>query len=102
VATPEVFVNLASGAEEAERVGAGLARVCERFLARSPRLAGWLPRSPRVHEACRAQAPFALARTRGGAPTPEQEALGRLARRVERLCGRRESAVSGAQPWSPR
>jgi flagellar biosynthesis protein FlhG len=100
IATPELFLNLVAGCDEAERTASSLAQVCERYLARSPRLAGWLPRSPRVQEACRRQVPFALAR--GKAPTPEQEALGRLARRVARLCGSRDGAIPSAQPWSRR
>ena len=44
IPTPEVLVNHASGVEEGRAVARKLRSICERFLARSPRQAGWLPR----------------------------------------------------------
>lgn len=43
VPTPEVLVNLVSGLDEADATARRLQRVCERFLCRRPRTAGWLP-----------------------------------------------------------
>ena len=45
IPTPEIVVNMASGVEEGQTVARKLRAVCERFLARSPRQAGWVPRS---------------------------------------------------------
>ncbi|MEW6073162.1 MAG: P-loop NTPase [Planctomycetota bacterium] len=61
VPTPELLVNFAEGVEEARRVADGLRGVCERFLARSPRLVGWLPRSRAVRQGIVRQRPFVLA-----------------------------------------
>jgi flagellar biosynthesis protein FlhG len=58
--TPEIVVNLAASLEEAEGVAARLRAVCERFLCRSPRLIGWLPRSRAIARSAREQRPFAL------------------------------------------
>jgi len=83
VPTPELFVNLADGLDEAERSAARLRSVCETFLARSPRMAGWLPRAAAVRHACREQRPFA-------GPDRNslvQHCLRRLAARVERSVG---------------
>ena len=60
VATPELFVNLATHASEARDVARKLASVCERFLARSPRFAGWMSRSRSVLRAVLDQRPFVL------------------------------------------
>ena len=87
IPTPELFLNLVAGIDEAQATAAKLASVCERFLSRSPRLAGWLPRSARVQEACRRQSPFVLASSKDGAPSLEQDCLDRLARRIARLSG---------------
>lgn len=80
VPTPELVVNQVSGLEEAERTAGRLRSVCERFLCRSPRSAGWLPRSPEVARSARLQEPFALAGRDGLA----QRCLVRIAERVER------------------
>jgi flagellar biosynthesis protein FlhG len=85
--TPELVLNQVSGAAEAEDLAARLTDVCRRFLARAPRLAGWLPRSSRIVEACRAAAPFTLRKSRNGARSLEQEQVTRLARHLSRLCG---------------
>lgn len=45
VPTPELVVNQVDGLEQAERTASRLSRVCERFLCRRPRTAGWLPKS---------------------------------------------------------
>jgi flagellar biosynthesis protein FlhG len=60
VPTPELFVNFASGVDEAHRVAEGLREVCERFLARAPRLVGWMPRSRTVLQGVIRQIPFVL------------------------------------------
>jgi flagellar biosynthesis protein FlhG len=60
VATPELIINRAAGLEEAEATAARLRLVCERFLSRSPRNAGWMPASGAVELAARFQRPFAL------------------------------------------
>lgn len=63
IPTPEVLVNHASGVEEGRAVARKLRSICERFLARSPRQAGWLPRSASVERSQSEGAPFVL-RTR--------------------------------------
>ena len=78
VATPELVVNLAAGAEEARGVAQRLRTVAERFLARSPHLIGWLPRSRAVQAAALEQRPFVLA-------DPASNASQRLAALAERL-----------------
>jgi flagellar biosynthesis protein FlhG len=102
VPTPELVLNQTSGLDEAEATAAKLAEICQRFLARSPRLAGWLPRSPRVADAARRRRPFALART--GAAALELDCLERLARRVLRTtgvaCAARDGAARAAQALS--
>ncbi len=85
VPTPELIVNQAASVEEAESSATRLRGVCERFLARSPKLAGWLPRSLAVSRSVERQQPFALA---GGSADLELplSCLRQLAARVERLC----------------
>ncbi len=78
--TPELFVNLASGVDEAEAAAAKLRSICERFLARSPRMAGWLPRAAAVRSACRERRPVAARDSN----TLVQHCLRRLAKRIER------------------
>lgn len=85
VPTPELLVNLAAGVEEAESTATRLRGVCERFLARSPKLAGWLPRSLAVARSIERQQPFAL----GSGPADLElplSCLRQLAGRIERLC----------------
>ena len=75
--TPELFVNFARDAEEAQRVVAGLRSACKRFLSRSPRLVGWMPRGRAVLRAILAQRPFVV-----DAPNaPATRQLTRLAHR---------------------
>lgn len=81
IPTPEIVVNLTSGAEEARRVAKHLGSVCERFLARSPRLVGWIPRSRGVLAASLAQRAFVLEH-------PESPAARALRRLAERLADR--------------
>jgi flagellar biosynthesis protein FlhG len=85
VPTPELLVNMASGIEEAEAAATRLRGVCERFLARSPKLAGWLPRSLAVARSIERQQPFALATGPADLELP-LSCLRQLASRVERLC----------------
>ena len=92
LATPELVLNFVVGIDEAEATAAKLRAICERFLARSPRLAGWMPRSVRVLDAGRAQRPFAASTTRCHAPPLEVHCLQRLAARVRRLSGTQERA----------
>ena len=80
VPTPDLVVNLASGIDEAERAAERISIVTQRFLARAPRLFGWLPRARSIAEAARTQRPFAL----GGAGELELGCLRRLAERVAR------------------
>ncbi|MBL8861956.1 MAG: AAA family ATPase [Planctomycetes bacterium] len=55
IPTPEVVVNRARDLAEAERTALRLRDVAQRFLARSPRWAGWMPESAAVAESCRRQ-----------------------------------------------
>lgn len=102
--TPELVLNQVAGAREAESTAAKLAEVCRRFLSRSPRLAGWIPRSPRVSEAARRRVPFVQPFAGRTASSGESDCLVRLARRVILSCGIAAPAVpSGgfrAQGWS--
>ena len=101
--TPELVLNQVAGAREAESTAARLAEVCRRFLSRSPRLAGWIPRSPRVSEAARRRVPFVQSFAGRTVSSGESECLERLARRVILSCGIESPAVpSGgirAQGW---
>lgn len=60
VPTPELVVNLASDVAEADGIARKLRGVCERFLCRSPRHAGWLPRSAAIAAGARRGRPVAL------------------------------------------
>jgi flagellar biosynthesis protein FlhG len=92
VATPEIVVNRAAGLEEAEAAAARLRRVCERFLSRSPRNAGWMPASGAVEIAARCQRPFALDARQGLA----HACLDALATRLSRLGPALESVSRGS------
>jgi len=90
VPTPEIVVNQVSGVEEADATAQRLQRVCERFLCRRPRRAGWLPRASRPPAAMRGASPLLL-----GTPNSlYANCLGRLGARVSRLLA---SASGGAQ-----
>lgn len=81
VPTPEIVVNCASSAEEADRVAKTLGSVCERFLSRSPNCAGWVPQSPEVSRSTAEQRPFVCDAASGLA----QHCVRRLALRLARL-----------------
>lgn len=92
LATPELVLNCVSGIDEARELATRLAGVCERFLSRAPRLAGWMPRSGRIQDACRRRALIS------GAPRSlETHCLGELGRRVARLSERVRPALSATQ-----
>jgi flagellar biosynthesis protein FlhG len=78
--TPELVFNQVNGADQADGLATRLRAVCERFLVRSPRLAGWLPRSNRVLNSIAVQRPFALDRPL----SLENHCLRRLSTRVQR------------------
>ncbi len=94
LATPELVLNQVSGLDQARTLHQKLASVCERFLSRSPRLAGWLPRSTAIEKATVAQRPFVLA----SRTSLESGNVRRLAQRLARRCQcQREHAL---QPQS--
>lgn len=78
--TPELLLNQVDGADQADGLAVKLRGVCERFLVRSPRLAGWLPRSAFVGASIAAGRPFALDRPL----CLENHCLRRLSDRVQR------------------
>ena len=78
VPTPELVVNQADGLEAAEATAAKLRRVSERFLCRSPRMAGWLPQAEPGHPGRGALRPR---------NTLYSNCLERIAARVSRLLG---------------
>jgi len=81
--TPELVLNLVSGVDEAGALHRKLAGVCQQFLSRSPRLAGWLPRASGVHACTLSQRPFVVASRR----SLETGNLRRLAQHVQRRFG---------------
>ena len=58
-----------------------LRAICERFLSRSPRQAGWIPRSGLVADSVAMRAPFALRARK----VLEQLCLRQITGRLERL-----------------
>jgi len=90
IPTPEVIVNQSSGVEEGQAIARKLRSICERFLCRSPRQAGWIPRSPRVAESATTQVPFVLNRRKA----LEQLCLRQITGRLERL---RSSPIPATQ-----
>lgn len=80
IPTPEIVVNFASGVEEGKAIASKLQAVCERFLSRSPRQAGWLPRSTTVARSVASQEPFAGGERKG----LEKLCLRQIASRVSR------------------
>lgn len=89
--TPELMLNRVAGADEAESIAGKLRAVCERFLARAPRLAGWVPLSREIQASGSAQQPFVIESPNCLA----SKGLSRLAGRIARLApesGGRESA----------
>lgn len=93
VATPELIVNRADGVEEAQTVAAKLRLVCERFLSRSPRQAGWMPGSGAVELAARFQRPFAL----DPRPSLALTCLEALASRIARLGAQTENLSNSSR-----
>lgn len=89
VPTPEIVVNSVTGPNEAEDVCAKLRQVSERFLARSPVLAGWIPRSAAVARSVRSRQPFVVAQPK----SLPSNCLRRLANRVSRRARGPEAAV---------
>ena len=80
VPTPELFINLVDSVDEARDTARKLRLVCERFLARSPRMAGWLPRSRAIRAACGRQRAF----TASDHKSLEYNCVRRLYERVSR------------------
>ncbi len=83
IPTPELVVNQCSGVEEGQDIARKLRQVCERFLARTPRQAGWIPRSRSVAQASQRSTPFVGAKRRG----LEQLCLRQIAGRFRVLVG---------------
>lgn len=90
VPTPELFVNQTGDVIEAERTAERLRSVCERFLARSPRFAGWMPWAAGVADGVARQVPFAVA----DGKSLEARCLRQLCGRVARLGNGRSGGVS--------
>jgi flagellar biosynthesis protein FlhG len=82
VPTPELVVNRASGIEEAVATASRLRQICERFLSRSPRSAGWMPASGAIELAARFQRPLALHERKSLAVACLEELTLRIARLV--------------------
>lgn len=83
IPTPELVVNQCSGVEEGQDIARKLRQVCEKFLARTPRQAGWIPRSRSVSQASLKARPFAGGAQRG----LEQLCLRQIAGRFRGLLG---------------
>ena len=94
VPTPELIINLVDGAAQAGSTADKLRRVCERFLMRSPRMAGWLPRSPAVLRSATTQQPFALDARPGQERALENTCLQMLSARLQRRHTPRAGALS--------
>lgn len=58
VPTPALVLNRVVSAGEADKVAERLAKITARFLARRPRMLGWLPESSAIQRATRAQRAF--------------------------------------------
>lgn len=87
VPTPELVVNCATSLEEACACARRVSSVAERFLARSPKLAGWLPRSAALERSVREQLPIGGSRQVPADASLPKSCLQTLASRLERLCG---------------
>lgn len=90
--TPELFLNLVHGSDQADRLAARLRGVCERFLARSPRTAGWMPRANGVLQSALTQRPFAL---RPG-DSLEKRCVAALAQRLLRQPSPAAAGIAGS------
>ncbi len=95
IPTPEIVVNHASGVEEGEAVARKLKAICERFLARSPRQAGWLPRSAVVSRSANRQEPFAMRPRKALEHLCLRQIASRLQRLVPSTAGLRETVAVG-------
>jgi len=93
IPTPDVFVNLATDASHARSVAGRLRAVCERFLCRSPRLLGWMPRSRGVLAAAARQEAFVLADPR----SVPSRAVRQLARRFSDLAADAQALMGAPQ-----
>ncbi len=91
IPTPELVINQVAGADEADAVAARVGSVCQRFLARSPVLGGWIPRCEVVRRAARQRRPFAV----GEPNSLSALCLGNLARRMERRASARVRTLRG-------
>jgi flagellar biosynthesis protein FlhG len=80
VPTPELLVNLVSGIDEADATARRLQRVCERFLCRRPRTAGWLPSSAGLPHSVQGVGQALL----GGHNSLYHKCLARIGGRVQR------------------
>ena len=98
LSTPELVINRARGVDEARATAHKLRAVCERFLARSPRMTGWLPASQVVALAAARQAPFVTGET--DAADGGRRAL--LASCVTRIGDRLEALLPRSAALSPR
>lgn len=81
VPTPELLVNAAASPQAAQAVAERLASVAQRFLSRSPRMAGWLPRSRELYASALAQRPLLA----GASDCLAAATLERLAQHLERV-----------------
>lgn len=90
--TPELVLNLVAGVDEAQRLATKLRGACERFLDRSPALAGWLPRAGAVEACALRQRPFVVERRN----SLETGNLRRLSERLlRRFSGLKAQAAAG-------
>lgn len=86
VPTPELIVNLAGSIEEAHATARRLSAVAERFLARSPKLVGWLPRSAALARSVHEQRPIGGRREASSDAALPRSCLQTIAARLERAC----------------
>ena len=78
IPTPDIVVNRARDLSEAEFTALRLRTVSERFLARSPRWAGWIPESSAMARTCKVRRAFADEVPR----TSAEACLSELAKRI--------------------
>jgi flagellar biosynthesis protein FlhG len=78
IPTPEIVVNRARDLAEAQFTASRLRTVAERFLARSPRWAGWLPESRALAQSCKVRRRL----VDEGHATSAEACLAELARRL--------------------
>jgi len=85
IPTPEVIVNQSRDIEEGQAIARKLRSISERFLCRSPRQAGWIPRSKVVAESLTRRAPFALGPRKALEKLCLEQITGRLSRLTNSL-----------------